>query len=134
MATNFGRDISCTTGLRSGRYASGRRLVAEACYRRLSTPRGMLRGGDEEADYGIDLSEYLGASRPKAAAASLPAIIEAELRKDERVEQVDTTVTLTSNGVASELLLTVRVTTGEGPFDLQVSVDEVSVELLGIST
>jgi hypothetical protein len=94
----------------------------------------MLRGGDEEVDYGIDLSEYLGASRPKAAAASLPAIIEAELRKDERVEQVDTTVTLTSNGVASELLLTVRVTTGEGPFDLQVSVDEVSVELLGIST
>lgn len=134
MATNYGRDVSCTTGVRSGRYASGRRLVAEACYRRLSTPRGMLRGGDEEADYGIDLSEYLGASRPKAAAASLPAIIEAELRKDERVEQVDTTVTLTSNGVASELLLTIRVTTGEGPFDLQVSVDEVSVELLGIST
>lgn len=134
MATNFGRDISCTTGLRSGRYASGRRLVAEACYRRLSTPRGMLRGGDEEANYGIDLSEYLGASRPKAAAASLPAIIESELRKDERVEQVDTTVTLTSNGVASELLLTIRVTTAEGPFDLQVSVDEVSVELLGIST
>lgn len=134
MATNFGKDISCTSGVRSGRYASGRRLVAEACYRRLSTPRGMLRGGDEEADYGIDLSEYLGASRPKAAAASLPAIIEGELRKDERVEQVDVTVEVETGTPGTSLVVTVRVTTAEGPFDLQLAVSEVSVSLLGIST
>ena len=42
--TDFGFDTSCTTALRTGRFSSGPRLVAEACFRRLSTLRGTLRG------------------------------------------------------------------------------------------
>lgn len=132
--TDYGKDISCLDGLRTGRFAKGRRLVAESCYRRLTTPKGMLRGGDEEQDFGIDLLEYLGASNPKQVAAALPAIIEAELLKDERVVEVTATCTLSNDGPAFALNIDVHVVTGEGPFNLAISVDEVSVNLLGIST
>lgn len=130
--TNFGRDVSCTTSLRTGRYATGGRLVAEAAYRRLSTPRGKLRGGDDEANYGFDLSEQIGAVASNADALALGGRIRSELRKDPRIESVTATVTATRAGPSTTYVVTVQAKTSEGPFTLAVSVDEVSVELLGI--
>ncbi len=69
---DFGREISCTDSLKTGRFSTGARLVAEAAYRRLTTPRGTLRGGEEEANYGIDLTEMCGATNVKLLQASLP--------------------------------------------------------------
>ena len=133
MATNFGTDTSCTTALRTGRLVSGVRLVAEAAYRRLSTPRGMLRGGDDEANYGIDLADEIGQSNPAATAASLPGRIEAELLKDERIDQVDATVTVTVDGPSTSFSVVIECQTGEGPFSLQLAVSDVTVALLGIT-
>lgn len=132
MATDFGKDVSCTNSLRTGRYATGVQLVAEACYRRLITPRGTLRGGEDEANYGLDLTAYVGSTNPRALEVKLPALIAAELKKDERVEEVAAEVTITTVGAAVTMTIEIDVTTGEGPFTLRLAVSGVSTELLGI--
>lgn len=133
MAVDFGKDTSCTTSLRAGRYASGARLVAEAAYRRLTTPRGMLRGGDEEATYGLDLTDLVGSGTTKHDAAALGARIKAELLKDERIIDVDVEVIATIVGAGTHFTVTVDAETDAGPFDLKLGVNEVGVELLGLS-
>lgn len=130
--TSFGRDISCTTSLRHGGFASGARLVAQACYRRLTTPRGMLRGGEEEQSYGIDISELVGSSTSAAAVASLQGRVRAELEKDERIESVTVSVVPTTRGPATTYTITVAAFTSEGPFTLSLAASDVTVELLGI--
>ena len=133
MTTNFGRDVSCTDSMRSGRYATGVRLVAEACYRRLTTPRGMLYGGEEEQNYGLDITSLVGTSSAKADAASLPGRIEAELRKDERIDTVKVTIDEIATAGEISWVVTIDVVTAEGPFALQIGVSEVTAQLLGIT-
>jgi hypothetical protein len=133
MASAFGKDISCTTSLKAGRYVTGVRLVAEAAFRRLTTPRGMLRGGEEEASYGIDLTELVGLGASKAIEASLPGRIAAELGKDERIEKVSAEVVASTSGAETTYAITVRCETAGGPFTLQLSASDVTVELLDIS-
>ena len=133
MATNFGRDISCTDSLRTGRFVSGVRLVAEAAYRRLITPRGTLRGGEEEENYGFDLSSLIGSVVTASDAAALEGRIANELLKDERISTVTAVVTMTKRGPSTFFDVDVSATTAEGPFTLQLSVTDVTVELLGIA-
>lgn len=133
MATDFGRDMSCTTALGTGRFATGARLVAEAAYRRLTTSRGTLRGGEEEQNYGLNLTELIGSTSTKSDAGSLPGRIRSELEKDERITFVDVTVTIAKDGPATSFLVAISAETSAGPFTLKLSVDEVSVELLGIT-
>lgn len=129
--TDFGRDTSCTAakGLRSGRLSNGARLVAEALERRLSTTRGTLRGGEQEANYGINLAEEIGATTSPEA---LSAKIKAEAAKDERIERTDVVVVKTTDGPAISYAVTVTGYTAAGPFTLRLAVSEVKVELLGI--
>ncbi len=130
--TDFGRDTSCTDGLRTGRFSTGVRLVAEAAYRRLTTPRGTLRGGEHEADYGLDLSELVGSSTTKSDALALEGRISNELVKDERILSATADVVLVQNGPAMELTITISATTADGPFVLVLLAKDVTVELLGI--
>lgn len=130
--TNFGREMSCTTSMRTGRTITGARLVAEAAFRRLSTPRGMLRGGEEEASYGFDLTSKIGSITSAADIEALPGQISSELRKDERIESVTVRVTRQHNGPAIYLLVDVSAETTEGPFALQLGVNEVTAALLGL--
>lgn len=130
--STFGRDTSCTTGLRHGRFVTGPRLVAESVYRRLTTPRGMLRGGEEEQNFGLDLTELVGSASTPALAAALPGRIEAEVRKDERIESVEAAVVATTTGPLTSYAITVRAVTAEGPFTLSIAASEVTVQLLGI--
>lgn len=132
MAANFGKDTSCAMSLRSGRYSTGARLVAEACFRRLTTPRGMLRGGDDEANYGLDLTELIGSASTKLDAAALGGRIKAEILKDERLLNVTVDVVRTLVGAGTHYDVTISGETDAGPFDLTLAVDEVTVELLGI--
>lgn len=129
---DFGTDTSCTTGLRSGRLISGPRLVAEACFRRLTTPRGMLRGGEDEANYGLDLEKLIGATTTKAQAAALPGQIQSELLKDERLTSVTADVVATTVGPATSYEITIEGQTDQGPFSLVLAVSDVSVEILGL--
>jgi hypothetical protein len=129
MATNFGRDISCTDGIKTGRFVSGVRLVAEALYRRFTTPRGSLLGAD---NYGLDLTSFLGADA--RVLRSLPGQAQNEALQDERINRCEVTMTTESQAGRVSATLTVECETDEGPFELQLSVSEVSVELLGVVT
>lgn len=132
MIETFGRDLSCTTSLRTGRYVTGVRLVAEAVFRRLTTPRGMLRGGEDEENYGIDLLDMIGSVSTKSDAAALEGRIRSELLKDERLESVTVRVISTTTGASKAFDIFIACTTSEGPFDLELGVDEVTVEILNL--
>lgn len=132
--TEFGRDISCATEIRTGRYATGVRLVAEAAFRRLTTPRGLLQGGEDEANYGLDLTTLIGTNASPLEAAALPGRIEAELTKDERIDSVDATVSSFDDGPARTWLVNITCQTSDGAFSLQLGVNEVSAELLKLTT
>lgn len=132
--TTFGRDTSCANSLRSGRFVTGVRLVAESYYRRLTTPRGLLRGGEEEANYGLDLTALVGQPVSASEAAALPGRVEAELLKDERTLSVTVSILpeKTDDGVGVRWLVTVDADTTEGPFTMQMGVTDVTAELIGI--
>lgn len=130
--TGFGRDTSCLTELRPGRYATGARLVAEAAYRRLTTPKGALLGGDDEANYGLDLLEVIGAMNPKAIAAALPAQIRHELLQDDRISSVDAVCNVVTSGPNTTIQIEISAETDVGPFDLTLAVSDVSVDVVGL--
>lgn len=135
MATGFGTDVWCGDQIVSGRYSTGWRTVALALYRRLITPRGMLRGGDDEANYGLDVSQYVGAVGYPTAIAALPNIVRGELLKDDRVFDVNVRATTAqgADGLIDVMLEVSVVLVDEGEsFTLTVGVDEVTAELLDV--
>lgn len=126
-------DTSCTDSLHPGRYVSGLQAYGEALYRRLTTPRGTLRGGEEEANYGIDLPGLIGSTDSVTLAAALPGIIRMELAKDERTIDVEVTVQRTVAGPASTYTITIVATSDLGVVTLRLFVSDVTTELLGLT-
>ncbi len=138
MATGYGIEAWCADGYVSGRFTTGARTVALALYRRLITPRGSLGGvqdEDDELNYGLDISGYIGAVGNGTALNALPGLVVGELSKDDRVRSVvcDIEETHGEDG-RIDLLLTISVTLQDeqASFTFTVSVDEVSAELLGV--
>jgi len=127
---SFGVDTWAMGTLRTGRLASGVTLLAQACYRRLTTPRGTVRGGDGCDIYGLDLSEYVGHVGLTLAQASLPSQIRAELRKDDRI--ADVRVAITRDGVALVITIDVTPVDETEDFTLTLNVSDVGVSVLGV--
>lgn len=122
----------------SGRYARGSMVVAQAIYRRLITPRGMLRGGEEERNGGLDLSEYVGAVGTVTALAALPNLVRGEIAKDDRVQPGGVTVqaTITTNAAGETTIVLdigVKLEDERGSFSLTLGVSAVTTELLNVS-
>lgn len=137
MAEGYGVELWCGDEIVSGRYSRGWRTVALALYRHLITSRGMLRGGDDEQNYGLDLAGYVGAVGYPTAINALPNLIAGELEKDDRVLAGSVVVTATTTTGANGLIdivlsIHVRLVDEGESFTLTVSVDEVSAELLDI--
>jgi hypothetical protein len=107
--------------------ASGFRVVAEAIVRRWMTPRGGLI---DDPNYGFDLTDGLSDDLDKAGLARMANSASAEALKDERVSACDVTILLSAAGVFT---VVGKVTTGQGPFRMVVSVSQVSVELLQVT-
>ncbi len=110
-----------------GREVGGTLVLAQACARRLSTPRGQLLG---DPNYGYDLSQWLNADiqlgQPQIA--QIQSNINAELLKDERVLDVQgTTVFVASQ---EQLVVTVGIVGAAGPFTLVLAVSSVTVQIL----
>jgi phage baseplate assembly protein W len=125
--TDFGTDISATAGLDpSFALVTGQRVVAEALYRRLTTPRGTLFYAP---NYGTDIREAILARLDEKRLASWRSRIEAECRKDERVMNVRAALSFDPQG--ERLTVAIEVETAEGPFRFAVAVSALSVELLG---
>lgn len=132
-AINFGTDTWCLDSMRTGHLVTGPLLVAQAAYRRLITPRGMLQGGQDEANYGFDILTQLGTAVTPNTVAALPGMIQSELLKDERIQTADVVVTAATNGPAVTFNINIQAQTAAGPFTLVLSVNDVTVALLGIT-
>ncbi len=135
MATGFGRDTWCTDSLSPGRYVTGKLLLAQAIYRRLTTPRGTLRGSDEAAAYGFDVSAYVGVVGEDAANV-LPAQVVSEILKDDRVLNATCRATASTgtNGLVTVLLeIDVEPADETEDFTLTFSVTEALTKLVSVS-
>jgi phage baseplate assembly protein W len=124
----LGTDLAGSIGLDAAfTLVGGHRALAEACIRRLTTPRGGLFYAP---NYGTDVREMLAARFDAARLSGWKARIEAELRKDDRV--LAAAVDLTPNAQTESVAIRIRVTTAEGPFSFTLAASALSVELLTV--
>lgn len=127
------RDTYCLDSLQPGRTARGKTLLGQRCYHRLITPPGTLRGGEEEADFGLDLAAKIGEADELTNEKMLPGLVQNELLKDPTVDSVTVIATRTESGGLVSWELAIHVEGVDGEVDLLVAASEVSVDLLGIS-
>jgi hypothetical protein len=130
---DFGTDTLCLDSRKTGQYAFGGAIVGQRAYHRLTTPRGALRGGEDEANFGIDLPGEIGRAATDAHARSIEGKIRNELCKDEQIETVDVTLVRSVDGPAVAYDITIEAKTAAGPFQLVLSVSAVSVQLVGLT-
>lgn len=132
MLVSQGRDTYCIDALEPGRMARGVTLVAQRCYHRLITPRGALRGGQDEANFGMDLAGLVGSTETTDLAYRLPVAIRNEILKDPAVTDVEVNASRTAAGGSVSWTIEVVISTTEEDVTLIVGVDDVSVKLLGV--
>lgn len=124
--TDFGVDLAALPDLDPlFSLVSGRAVLLEAIARRLRTPRGALF---YDPEYGLDLTGYVNESLSRADALALEAALAAECRKDERIRAAGASVAF--EPATRTLRITVRLFDDAGPFELVLSVDRVTVQLL----
>lgn len=128
MTVDFGRDLWCLDDLDPGRTVTGALLVAQAAYRRITTPRGAVI---DAPNYGFDVRALLGKGLTPAQLAAIPGQVRGEILKDERVDSCSITATYTG-GPNGTLTLSIDGETAAGPFNLVLAVTEVNVEILQI--
>lgn len=111
-------------------------LVLQAAYRRLITPRGTLQGGDEESTYGFDVAQYVGAVGYDIALIALPGQVRGELKKDDRISEVDCVATFATaeDGTISIVLdIACTLSDGSGTFNLTLGVTDVDTTILDLA-
>lgn len=118
--TDFGTDI---TEELTWRPVSGLENLARAIARRYITPRGALWYAP---GYGLDLRRYLNEAMTPELLEEMRILVEQEAEKDPRVLFAEASVAPEDHRVRVAL----RLETDQGPFDLVLSVDRVSVEVL----
>lgn len=125
----FGVDIFGTPDL-DPRFelVTGRRSLAQALARRLSTPKGGLFYAP---DYGLDLRELVAEAFGPGDAERLGSRIAGELERDERV--LAAAVEVAFDARTSRLRIAAQVSTAVGPFRLVLSADALSVQLLEVT-
>lgn len=133
VAVGLGTDVSTFPDLDPLlRPISGQRVVGEAVARRWCTPLGKLV---DDATYGdIDLLSFLNRAFSLDELRTLEARLAAQALEDERVDAC--TVTVTTSGAASSLVLTVtaQLTTAAGPFRLVLTASQLALSLDLLST
>lgn len=132
---SYGVAVWALDDMHPGRVARGAMVVLQSLYRRLITPRGMLLGGPDEENFGIDLEGMIGSMQTTDAIAQLPGVIQNEFAKDERVAGTAVTIVprvASDKGV--ELVITINVVLHDEDetFQLVLAVSEVTTELVGI--
>lgn len=136
MATGFGVDLHCYDSLRTGRLVSSVELLAQAIYRRLTTARGTLDDGEEGFVYGLDLLDFVGTVGSDAAVDAIPDVVIAEVLKDDRVDRVETSVSIergTDGLFVINLDVDVFPVDEAQSFTLSLAVSDVTVALLGVT-
>jgi hypothetical protein len=97
----------------------------------LSTSRGTVYGGEEEKNFGDDLTEMIGSTDTSTAA--LIDRCKATAKKDERINSVNVVINATTTSAgAKEYAIAIECTTDAGPFTLQLAASAVRTDLIGI--
>lgn len=132
-APPYGRDTSATTCVHYGVISSGVRLVAESLLRRYMSRRGKLIS---DPNYGLDLVEWVQTNDLNGRnELALQSEMYAEAKKDERIDDVTITVTSILNNAIKSIAIRLDVTLDNGDtFTLALSVNDVTVELIELST
>jgi len=130
MATDYGTDLDLSDldARADGGTVSGPALLRQAALIRLSTPRGSCL---ECPDDGLCLTDWLSRAMDAGEVASLAAVVESELLKDERFTAARAVVDASSLRTAGELRVELELDGGEGPFRLTVSASAAGVAILG---
>lgn len=102
---------------------TGRVALAHAILRRLCTPRGGLFYDDE---YGYDVLNAIGASAGPGIEGQVEQGVLEQITAEEEVDDARVTATFTDGLLRIEML----VTDGDGPFDLTLTVDQLTLTLL----
>ena len=125
---DYGSDISCVDDIDASLTSvEGETCLGQALARRISCPR---RGLFYDFDYGIDARRYMNrAHRPQVTSQA----VEQECLKDERVDEIRAAVRFVeteddeSGDPPGTMRIELEVQGGEGPFDLTVEIDDLSV-------
>jgi hypothetical protein len=128
---NIGSDFYCVDDLTpSMRVISGRLELAHSVARRLITPAAGLF---YDVSYGVDTRSWCGRANVGLATDRL---VEDEAYKDERVRAAAATVEFISEAEAlpdqqgDSLEIELRLVDADGPFDLTLDINEVTVEIV----
>lgn len=133
---SYGTDTYCYDQIRTGRFATGLELLAQAIYRRLTTPRGTLDDGEEGTVYGLDVLDFTGTVGSDSAVDALPDVVRAEVLKDDRVDRCEVSAAIergTDGLVVINLDVDVFPADESTPFQLSISVSDVTTALLGVT-
>lgn len=134
--TDYGIDIQMFVG-RAGppdldpyfNEITGPDAVAQVVGLRCFTPRaetaGYLVGAEED---GMFLPDFLQGTLTDRKLFTARTLVAGEARKDERVESV--TVNTSADLATQKMQVEISGTTADGPFDLTLGVDSLTVELL----
>lgn len=119
--------------LKTGRLARGPMVVVQALFRRLITPRGVLRERGNALVYGLDVSGYIGSVGYPMALLLLRSRVRTELSRDERVAAIDCKVSQSQDS-AGKIYLVLDVW-GElkregGTFTFTAHANDVTTELI----
>ena len=106
-------------------YATGYRDLGNCLARRLQTVRGSLPW---DLNCGWDVRALFRGSLSAGEFAAAKSAIAAECEKDQRVDSANVDITYVPR--AQTILITITVTGADGPFDLILSVDNLTVTLL----
>lgn len=126
-STDLGTDVDARSDvpLRWG-LVSGRANLSDALARRFITARGALV---DDSEYGADLRDYLNAGLTPAGLAQLRGTIVAQAGADKRVQSVDS-VDFAFNQSTNALTVTLVLSDAQGPFDLILGINAVTVDIL----
>ncbi len=111
---------------------SGRTALAQAVLHRLSTPPGDPNEGGAGLinlpEYGIDLRNFLNSALSAGDLRQLERRTEQQVLEDDRVESVRLRIDL--DVALSIMTIEVSLIDAQGPFDLQIEIDDVTISLL----
>lgn len=129
----IGLTLSCVEDLDARcSLVTGRRAIAEAVVRRWTTPRGRL---GYDPDYGFDVRQYLNDDVDARTLALIRSGMVAEAKKDERVLDVDVTITPPADGSGiGAYKFECFIYDADGPFEFTFAATEASVRLLNASS
>ena len=128
----YGTDLSCVSDLAEDLAEvdpESPRAIAEALIRRCTTPRGGL---PDDPNYGIDLRAHCNRGVTRDELRDLASALRSEARKDDRIEDLEVTITEPARGeLAVSMHITPALARESFALTFRVSADTAILEALG---